>query len=115
MKDLLIILVFVIVIKLMGISINKPVVKDTTDKQVAKTEINKVNFEQTISMPTLTSDIELRSNLGLIMPFNKVSFICEEHIIGQVLTFNQTINYLYNAKKKLCTGVHPPTSIYSDS
>lgn len=109
MKDLFLILVFVLVIKLLGITINTPVVKDTTHKQVAKTEIIKAKFEQSVAMLTLPLITVNNSNLGLKMPIINVPL--KELVLTHYLTVNRT----YNAETQPCFSSTPRTEIYSDS
>lgn len=110
MKDLFVILVFVIIIKLLGININTPVVKDDDSQQVAKTEINKANFEYSVAMLTLPLVTVDHSILGLKMPIINVPFKGE-----QVLTHNLTVTCIYYAEKRSRISPSSRTEIYSDS
>lgn len=116
MKDTLLVLVFVIAIKLiLGIQINKPVTKDVTIKDVAKTEIIVAKFDMFKAMLTLPLALTDNSNLSLIMPINKVLHMATEPEAGQVLTNNLTINPYYNAESRSCISFFPRTEVYSDS
>lgn len=115
MKDLLVILVFVIAIKLLG-TINTPTAKDAVHKQVAKTEIIKANFNDLTTTGTLTHVDYYRSNLSLIVPITWVLTPYIIHTVSPKSIFSSNfLNSLTNAEESCSYRVFTGTEIYSDS